>query len=389
MRPLYLAKPIASLQALSSALRIDVHVLKSTAANIDRHYHPHSVPKKDGSSRSIYIPSIHLKKIQKRINRNIFDKIKYPDYLFGGIKERDYVKNANAHASAETLIALDIRGFYPSITYEKTLKIFKFFFKFPEDVAALLTDLVCLRGRVPQGACTSSHIANLSLHEAEYHLVQHIRNKEFTYTRLLDDISISSKKQINEIQIQTLIGKVRKMLNEQGFKLQNKKTRITSRKNPEKLMEVTGLWLNRGQARLHRQERRLIRAELHNCEKLSKLSRTSIDYHELHNSLSGRVAKLTYLGHKEAACYRSRLREILPVYDDNEIHRTIKLVSFLEKSSVNDRKKYAYYAKFHQVGYRLNILRRTQSGLANKLAEILRTCKPPLNKEELFYHEII
>ncbi|WP_193087964.1 reverse transcriptase family protein [Advenella sp. FME57] len=389
MRPQYLAKPIASLNVLSVALGVDIDVLRNAASNIERHYHPHSVPKKDGSLRSIYIPSIHLKKIQKRINRNIFENISYPGYLFGGIKERDYVKNANAHASAELLIALDVRGFYPSITRDKTLNIFKFFFKFSHDVASLLADLTCLRGQVPQGACTSSHLANLVLHDTEYHLVQHLNNKGLTYTRLLDDISISSKTQLEEKQVQTLIGKVRTMLNEQGLKLQNKKTKITSRKNPENLMEVTGLWLNRGRARVHRNERRIIRAELHKCESMSRLSKSSPEYHDFYNRLSGRVAKLTYLEHKEALSYRSRLREILPIYEKNEIHRTIQLVTSLQKSSIKDRGKYAYYAKFHQVRYRLNILGRTDGGLAKKLATTLQTCKPTSDKERLFYHDII
>lgn len=389
MRPQYLARPIASLSSLCAALSVDINILKNTAKNIERHYHPYDIPKKDGTKRTIYIPSNHLKTIQKRINRAVFGNVKYPSYLYGGIQERDYVKNATVHSNAEVLIALDVRGFYPSITYEKVVGVFQYFCKFSPDVSSLLADLTCLRKHVPQGACTSSHIANLILHDSEYHLVQHINNKGYKYTRLLDDISISANKKITEKEVEVLIKKVSSMLSENGLKLQNKKTRITSRSNPEKLMEVTGLWLNRGRPRAHREVRRVIKAELDTCKKMAKSDKTSNTYHALHNRLSGRVAKLAYLKHKEAKEYREILRSILPTYDKNETHKLIKIVNHLSKSSINDRKKYSYYLNYQKTRYRLNILIRSDLDLAKKLLIKLRACKPSMKKEDLLYNVVI
>lgn len=50
-----------------------------------------------------------------------------------------------------------------------------------------------------------SHIANLVLHDNEYHLVQDLTNRGFKYSRLLDDITISSSKYIKPHDAEKII----------------------------------------------------------------------------------------------------------------------------------------------------------------------------------------
>lgn len=389
MRAYYKRAPIGSLEALSKTLQVELGILKDAALQIDLHYHPYEIPKKDGSPRSILVPTHHLKIIQKRINRQIFDNIDYPDYLHGGIKDKDYVKNANEHSGANAIIALDVKNFYPSIKHDRVVEIFKYICKFPTDVSILLADLCTHKGVVPQGACTSSHLANLAFHDGEYHFAQHCATKGYKYTRLLDDITVSKAGSFSDAEIERVIKSVKSFVKKGGGRLNNKKQKIVSRSNPIDLMEVTGLWLNRGKPRAHKDDRRDIRSELHACEQMAKFDRTSEPYHALHNRLSGRVAKLSYLGHSEARSYRQRLQKILPLFDEHKAVSIYKQAQHLRNVKPAARSKYSYFQKYQTVRYMVNILARNDRQRAIAVRQILSRCAPTGNKDELLYDEPI
>lgn len=385
MKPKYNGKSIASQESLAGALGLSVEVLADFVSTASSRYTYFDIAKKDGKLRNISSPSHELKIIQKRINRVIFGNIKYPDYLFGGIQDKDYVKNAYAHAHSKLLITLDIKNFYPTINQKLVFEIFKYFCKFPDSIASCLSELTTLNGFVPQGACTSSNIANLVFYDTEHILIRELSQKQLVYSRLLDDICISSKKPLKPEAITEIINKVAALLHRKKFKLKPEKTRISSIGNPEVLMEVTGLWLNRGAPRAHRSERIDIRTELFRCEQNFKLSRTHPDYHASHDRLSGRVAKLTHLGHIESESQRNRLRSILPHYDSLDIAKTIKLVSIIEKTKVGDREKYSFIDRFNKLLYRINIITRTDRVLAKTLRQRMNACKPCSTKEDIIY----
>lgn len=386
MRPTYKAKPIGSISGLATALGTTEAVLLDFAKNIGSHYSHFQRPKKNSDKlRDICSPNHELKIIQKRINNRIFENVEYPDYLYGGIQGRDYVKNAQYHQGARALLAFDVKDFYPSITRKLVVEIFKFFCKFPDDVSNLLADLTTLNGIVPQGACTSSHIANLVFHDVEHRLVGELKEKKLRYSRLLDDISISATRKLNQKEINFIESKVLALLAIKKFKIKKEKTRITSIENPEKLMEVTGLWLNRFRPRVKPAERESIRNELFRCEKNFTLSRTDSSYHTDYNSISGRVAKLSHVGHSEAEDYRERLRKILPHYNLSAIKKTNNLVDMLAKSRKSDRGKHSYIETYHKVMYRINILSRSHPSFARELRIKMGKCFPTQTKKSVIY----
>lgn len=390
MRPYYTKKPIGTVAALSAALRVSAAVLKHAADNLDKHYTPYEIPKKEGGkTRSIVIPSLHLKTLQKRINREIFSHVVYPSYLYGGIDGKDYVKNAKIHCAAHVVIALDVKDFYPSISFRRVENIYQHFLKFSPEVSDLLARLTTFQNKVPQGACTSSHLANLVLHDVEYHLAQYCKNADLIYTRLLDDITISSAKFLSKQKISKIIEMISKMLRDKGLRLKSQKTRISSRSNPEDLMEVTGLWLNRGAPRVDSFARRSIRVEVYKCKQAAAITRTSLSYHKAHASVSGKVAMLNYLNHSEAGRLRATLADILPLYDANELTKTVKIVDVLGRASIADRGKYAYSLRYFKVIQRLNIVARSDRSLAAKLRAKLRACKPTRHSSVTLYDEPI
>ncbi len=56
-----------------------------------------------------------LKQIQKKLEFKIFKKIKFPEYVQGGIKKKSGVTNAKIHLGKKFKFLTDIKMFYPSI----------------------------------------------------------------------------------------------------------------------------------------------------------------------------------------------------------------------------------------------------------------------------------
>jgi retron-type reverse transcriptase len=185
-KPYYPHRPISSLEALAKKLGVHPKLLDDFCNKANDSYTSFTITSKSGKVRTVFEPKYELKKLQKRINQRIFEDVRFPLYLQGGIKDdenkRNYIKNAKFHALSNTLINLDIKNFYDSIQQDYVFKIFKFFFKFPDDVSKALTSLVTLNGRVPQGACTSSYIANLIFFNSEYNIVSKLRSQKINYT---------------------------------------------------------------------------------------------------------------------------------------------------------------------------------------------------------------
>jgi hypothetical protein len=108
-----------------------------------------------------------LKTIQERIKVKILYKVFYPRYLQGSIKDdgikRSYISNAKIHANSRIVINEDITKFFPSTSEQLIFDIWKIFFGFSDKVARYLTKLTTKDGLLPEGAKTSSYLANLVL----------------------------------------------------------------------------------------------------------------------------------------------------------------------------------------------------------------------------------
>lgn len=240
-------------------------------------------------------------------------------------------------------------------------------------------------GAVPQGACTSTYVANLAFFEFEPRLVRSLKEQGLVYSRLIDDITISSQRPISQKRIEKIIEQVSKMLNYHGFTLKRKKTKITSASNPESLMEVTGLWLNRGHPRVKREERASIRKDVRSCVAQGAFDRYDEEYHAFHEKVSGRLSKLAQLKHSEAELFRRMMRSVLPLYNAAATKKTKALVAGVRKTPIKTRASRAYIERFHKIMYRLNILARNQPELAAELRSKMRRFAPTQNVEEAIH----
>ncbi|MCF1267339.1 reverse transcriptase family protein [Morganella morganii] len=371
-KPIYNNKPIGSLESLSSMLGISKSQLDNIINHVSDSYK--SFIKETGrnkKSRELFEPKKTLKQIQKKLNKEIFEGITYPNYLHGGIKNKDYITNAKVHSGAKSIISLDIENFYPSIRKNDVLNIFKNLMKFPQDVSESLTKLVTLNGVVPQGSCCSSYIANLVFFNSEYHLVTKVKNKRFEYSRLLDDITISSKTEFTNEEKTFVINNVRAMANRYRLSLNENKTKIENSSDLKSDFEVTGLWAKHSVPKLKKCHRRYIRYIVFICEKQALFDRTSMDYHALWNKASGKVAQLKRLNHSESNMLRDRLSLVLPEYDDDKIQKIIKIADNL---LVNGHKLNAIDLKdkINHLFYEFGIVSRTKKSLAYRYRKKIR-----------------
>lgn len=183
-------KPILSLRHLEWTLGVPRAVLRELAATAPAHYHPFR-QRQGHKLRTIDNPDEQLKHVQRQINRRILDEIPMPDHLHGGVRRRSPLSNVAAHLGQRCLVRLDVEDFFPSITNRHVFSVWRDQLCFGRLVSSLLTQLTTYRFRVPQGAPTSTALANLVLAPVESALLERTAEVGVIYTRFVDDIGLS------------------------------------------------------------------------------------------------------------------------------------------------------------------------------------------------------
>ena len=215
-KPLYPCEPIRNLHALASALRVPEEELAELAKLANKSYS--KVPPKPGKKpRECFNAKPRLKAVHKKIKEAIFHRVEFPMYLTGSIKGRDYILNADLHKNKAVLICEDVKKFFPSVRAERVKDVWINVFGFSEDVALLLTQLTTKDGGLPQGAITSSYLANLVFWRDEPLLEAKLAARGIDYSRYVDDIAMSSKRRLPNSVYTKSISDVYGMLRRNGL----------------------------------------------------------------------------------------------------------------------------------------------------------------------------
>ncbi|CAN7235549.1 reverse transcriptase family protein [Caballeronia sp. LjRoot34] len=382
----YNSSPIGSISALATTLDVSQSRLEKIAADSSQFYlvFQKQVGKK---LRTLCDPIDELKRIQKKIISRIFSHLEFPPYLHGGIKAsdpRDFLSNATHHARAHIAVAIDVENFFPSISENLVETAFRLLFNFKPDVATLLAKLTTLNGSVPQGAPTSTYLSNFIMFDKEYRLVAKLKARNIRYTRLIDDITLSSDKPLDPSVVTRITTDVVNLLSSYGFRRHEKKYKIYTRSNPHELMTITGLWLNRGVPRIAKSTRDEISAKVVALSKkaLRPGATNEPEYHEEFASLSGRVAVLHRLKHTEGIRLRRILRSIPPIYDLDQCIKLRKIIVAFSRRSVN-RSKLGYIRKFYRFQYCVAVMKNSNPKLAKQLQRVLNAVRPTKTLKDL------
>lgn len=188
---------------------------------------------KDGK-RLLEKPSEELKKIQRIILNQLY-QLKFPEYVFSGIKGRSAFGNAIYHINCKYMLKLDMSKFFPN-THRNTLyEFFKNKLKMSSDVASICTDIVTVNyeqknvviedgvyeflkfkkikntNHLPSGTPTSqilSYLANIDVFDE---IIEYTNKHKLQCTIYVDDITVSSEERYitkkEESEIKNIIRK--------------------------------------------------------------------------------------------------------------------------------------------------------------------------------------
>ncbi len=123
---------------------------------------------------------------------------------------------------------------------------------------------------LPQGACTSPNLANLISNNLDKRISAYAEKSKWIYSRYADDLILSTKEKIKNPK--GLINGISKIISDEGFVVNQKKTRIMRKSNRQ---IVTGLLVN-DEVRLTKRDLHRFRAFFHNC-KINGIEKVSND----------------------------------------------------------------------------------------------------------------
>jgi RNA-directed DNA polymerase len=223
------------------------------------HYKRFSIPKKSGGRRIISAPMPRLKSFQYWILENILNKIPLHTAANGFIAERSILTNAAHHIGKDVVINIDLKDFFPTITYARVKGLFVKS-GYSEKIAIILA-LVCtepereeatLDGKryyiatgkriLPQGAPTSPAITNIICYKLDGRFKGMADKMQFSYSRYADDLSFSANGNEQVKKVQQLLWRSKKIITEEGFAIHPDKVKVM-RKGARQ--EVTGIVVNK------------------------------------------------------------------------------------------------------------------------------------------------
>jgi len=211
-------------------------------------------------NRKLSVPNAFLKMVQRGILEQYLYQLEISEYSTAYCKGKSLLDNASPHVGKECVLKLDISHFFDSIDDDAVYLVMKRL-RLSIPATTLLTHLCIYKARLPQGAPTSSYIANLVMMQFDERLGSWCSERNITYTRYCDDMTFSGNKA--DIRSANVVGKVRRMLYRMGLTLNDKKTVFISSSQQQR---VTGVVVNE-KPTLSRSQKRSLRQEVYYCQK--------------------------------------------------------------------------------------------------------------------------
>jgi RNA-directed DNA polymerase len=266
---------------IKSANQLGYFLLATDAK--DGPYTTHTIPKRDGTDRTICAPKKQLKWVQRQILDHILSKVPPHPAAHGFVPDRSTVTNAGPHVGAELVVKFDLKEFFPTVHYFRVIGLFASMgypvgdcmFGTADDsnqVAPVLARLCCYTpdpkkwgtAVLPQGAPTSPAISNLMCRRLDARLAGLAEANTGVYTRYADDLTFSFQS-ADGLNLGRFRWWVDQVCHQEGFTVNQAKFRVI---RGSQRQVVTGIVVNE-KLQVPRELRRELRAILHNIEKTS------------------------------------------------------------------------------------------------------------------------
>lgn len=305
----YQYQPVRSMNALALALGVSKSKLGDWERRRPEYYALHNgrnAAEGPSSQKIWYAPHPELKRLHRLLNKTFLNRVELPPYIVGGVIGRSYVDACRMHAKSKTVIQLDIKAFYESVTEQDVLHIWRSLLAFAPDVAHWLATMTTYRGRLPRGAPASTALANLVFFDREPTVAAKLAEHGLRYSRYIDDVAVSSTRLLRPAEVRHAIGQVRSILTS-SMAINEQKTAVL---RAPATLTVHNVNVDRDPPTVPRGRRREIRRRVH----LLKREAGERGVHEALRleleSIRGTLAWLNQFHPVEAAAHVASLRDL-------------------------------------------------------------------------------
>lgn len=238
------------IEELASCLESSPRELHSLRAE----YRRRREQKPSGGFRTICEPHPELMRFQRGFLRRVLDKM-VPHKCVHSSRGHSHLSLGAYHCRRAVLVRADVTNFFGSTTAARVGEWFSAQC-WDEECVSLLLRLTTLDGALPQGAPTSSALADLVNIELDEKLLGLARTNRARYGRFVDDLVFSGDIHAPDLLLKEVGGCVR----EHGYRLNPLKCAVMRRGQRQ---HVVGLEVDRVAPSVARRRRREVRAAQH------------------------------------------------------------------------------------------------------------------------------
>lgn len=272
------------------------------------HYFMQWRTKKSGGVRLIEAPKTELRAIQRKILHELLDRVPMSAAAHGFVRGRSIRTHAAIHTKPAILLKFDLQDFYPSVSFNRVVAIFRAI-GYCREAALWLARLTTTssstvasvppaaryefwrytRRHLPQGAPTSPALANLSAYWLDQRLSGLAKKFGARYSRYADDLTFSGDESL-DTKLRLFIPLVQQVIQREKFRSNYKKRQVL---RPHQRQVVTGVVINE-KPNVSRRDFDRLKAILTNCVRLGPASQNRDEHPNYSAHLAGRIAHVAH-----------------------------------------------------------------------------------------------
>ncbi|MFT6071860.1 MAG: hypothetical protein ACJAQ0_000328 [Dasania sp.] len=253
---------IFDIHSCSQAMNVNAYLLRGVIKDIDKLYRTFNIPKQSGGTRLIEAPTPALLRCQKWIAYYILNEAELHHSATAYRKNISILKNVQDHLGQKHVLKVDLKDFFHSIKINRVIAVFKKL-GYLQDAALIFAKICCHKNRLSQGSATSPTLSNIIAKRLDNRFYGLAQKYNLNYTRYSDDIAFSGEHiQKNLIQI------VNKIINDEGFSINHKKTRLYVKQGKR---IITGVSVSEATPKIPRDKKRAIKQEVYELLKSNNI----------------------------------------------------------------------------------------------------------------------
>lgn len=229
------------------------------------------IRKASGGWRKLEEPDFFLKRHQRQLLKHLKDVVPYtfPDYVTGTFGSRAGTHNtAKFHINQDAIVKFDISDFFGSCTKRMVYEALVKHGKMHKLQAAMVAHLCTHEDHIPQGAPTSSYMANLAATDLHLALNAWAEALGCKYSIYVDDMYFSGPESAD---LPNRVKEIIAIIEQHKFKAKLKKIKRMKRGRKQQIMDVcvAGVpqWDTGEQhTRLAKHKRHIVMCAIHNLK---------------------------------------------------------------------------------------------------------------------------